>query len=122
MRERLLERLKTLNRLIYETDILRKGIVLYKKPIREITRSLTLPPFREDFSPDNNKEEAFEVIWRCIERIKRGGLSDETVLLEEAEERLRKIRSSAEQELGEKGIMYIKVSVCLALLFVVIMI
>ncbi len=115
------ERVKTIKFLIKESDKLCKGVMLYKKPIGEITRTLSSPPFKTDFNDKASGEAAFNVVYSAVKEIKSSPIGSEKIVLDRMTAELEEIKIKAEKDLNEKGILYIKTSVCLALLFVVIM-
>lgn len=120
-RNRLSERLKNIKLLIKEAEKLCKGILLYKKPIGEITHTLSSPPFQRDFDEKSSNEAAFSVVKAALNEIKTGQPGFEKEALDRMMRELEEIKDEAETELSEKGVLYIKTSVCLALLFIVIM-
>ena len=120
-RNRLSERVKTIKFLIKETDRLCKGITLYKKPIGEITQTLSSPPFKDGFEDKTSNEEAFRVVFSAIKEIRTSQIGNEKNILDRMTVELDEIKNKAEKEFEEKGVLYIKTSVCLALLFAVIM-
>lgn len=121
LRDTLKKRVKLLEKLIYETEKLKKSVLIHKKPIGEITKTLTLPPFSDEYKADKKAEPAFLVVSDFLYSLKECR-SDEAALISDVLASLREIRNKAENELLEKGTMYIKLSVCLGLLFVVIVI
>lgn len=121
LRDTLKKRVKLLEKLIYETEKLKKGVLIHKKPIGEITKNLSLPPFLDGYKVGKKDEPAFLVVsdfLYCLKECK----SDEAALISDVLLTLREIKNKAENELLEKGNMYIKLSVCLGLLFIVIVI
>jgi hypothetical protein len=120
-RHTLSERVKTIKFLIKEADKLCKGITLYKKPIGEITKALSSPPFKDDFNEKLSNEAAFSVVYSAVNEIKSSPIGSENTVLDRMTAELEDIKIEAEKDLNEKGILYIKTSVCLALLFIVIM-
>ncbi|MBQ5320652.1 MAG: hypothetical protein J6K88_01110 [Oscillospiraceae bacterium] len=122
LRDSLKKRVRLLEKLQRETESFKKAVLIYKKPIGEIIRELTLPPFSENYRSSPKDEPAFLIVSECIYLIKQCGASDEGALISDAIRKIREIKTQAEKELSEKGAMYIKLSICLSLLFIVIVI
>lgn len=121
LRDTLKKRVKLLEKLIYESEKLKRGVLIHKKTIGEITKDLTLPPFSEMYKPGKKDEEAFLMVYDFIYSLKECK-SDEAALISDVLRSLREIKNKAENELLEKGTMYVKLAVCLGLLFIVIVI
>ncbi len=121
LRKKLILRVTILDKLILETEELKRGILIYKKPIDIILSKLTLPPFKRNFNPKDDNEE-FLLVYEMVNKIKNSLEKGSESLLEDRIEKLKTIRKEAENELKTKGIMFVKASILLALLFVVIII
>ena len=121
LRQKLILRVSELDKLILETEELKRGVLIYKKPIGSILKKLTLPPFKENFNPKDAKDE-FKLIFEMVDSIKNSLEKDSGALIEDRIEKLKILRKEAEKELKTKGIMFVKASFLLALLFVVIII
>lgn len=119
LRGELKRKLSDLDCLILEMEELKKGVLIYKKPLSEILKKLTLPPFKGE---DTGKNAGYKEAKECVFNISRCNMSNEDAIISESIRKIRILREDAENELRTKGLMYIKLSVLVALLFIVIVI